>query len=116
MGVRRGRELLAFSEGLVYSSQIHLALPQSTQIDSPSHSPRSCIGKAFALAEIKVCPFVFILNTRLTSSQLQALTVTLLQQFSFSCPHEIEAFQSFVVRPRVKGQGPSSLPLLVRKL
>ncbi|KAF8061017.1 cytochrome P450 [Lyophyllum atratum] len=74
-GIWGGRELLAFSEG-----------------------PRSCIGKAFALAEIK------------------ALTVTLLRQFAFSCPHEIEAFQSFVIRPRIKGQGPSSLPLLVRKL
>ncbi|GLB36521.1 putative cytochrome p450 [Lyophyllum shimeji] len=74
-GIRGARELLAFSEG-----------------------PRSCIGKAFALAEIK------------------ALTVTLLRHFAFSCPYEIEAFQSFVIRPRIKGQGPSSLPLLVRKL
>ncbi|KAF5377225.1 hypothetical protein D9615_006348 [Tricholomella constricta] len=74
-GICGGRELLAFSEG-----------------------PRSCIGKAFALTEIK------------------ALTVTLLRQFAFSCPYEIEAFQSFVIRPRIKGQGPSSLPLLVRKL
>ncbi|KAG5646052.1 hypothetical protein DXG03_004475 [Asterophora parasitica] len=74
-GIRSGRELLTFSEG-----------------------PRSCIGKAFALAEIK------------------ALTVTLLRQFAFSCPYEIEAFQSFVIRPRVIGQGHSSLPLLVRKL
>lgn len=74
-GIRDDRELLAFSKG-----------------------PRSCIGKAFALAEIK------------------ALTVTLLRHFAFSCPHEIEPFQSFVIRPRIKGQGPSSLPLLVRKL
>ncbi|KAF9458748.1 cytochrome P450 [Collybia nuda] len=63
-----------------------------------SQGPRSCVGKAFAIAEIK------------------ALTIALLHHFSFTCPHEIEPFQSFVVRPRVKGQGPSSLPLLVRKL
>lgn len=74
-GNRRGRELLAFSEG-----------------------PRSCIGKSFAIAEIK------------------ALVVTLVRQFSFTCPYEIEAFQSFVVRPRVKNQTASSLPLLVRRL
>ncbi|KAJ7356883.1 cytochrome P450 [Mycena albidolilacea] len=63
-----------------------------------SEGPRSCIGKKFALAEIK------------------ALTVTLIQQFSFSCSHEIEAFQSFVIRPRVRGQGSSSLPLTVRRV
>ncbi|KAF9072766.1 cytochrome P450 [Rhodocollybia butyracea] len=74
-GIRHEREILAFSEG-----------------------PRSCIGKAFALCEVK------------------ALTITLLRHFDFSCPYEIEAFQSFVVRPRIKGQGPSSLPLIVRKI
>ncbi|KAJ6626885.1 cytochrome P450 [Mycena sp. CBHHK59/15] len=63
-----------------------------------SEGPRSCIGKRFALGEIK------------------ALTVTLIRQFSFSCPYEIEAFQSFVIRPRVKGQGSSSLPLIVRRV
>ncbi|KAF5356064.1 hypothetical protein D9756_004016 [Leucocoprinus leucothites] len=73
--IRHKHELLTFSEG-----------------------PRVCIGKNFAMAEIKV------------------LVVTLLRQFSFSCQHEIEAFQSFVIRPRIRGQGPSSLPLLVRRL
>ncbi|KAF9454986.1 cytochrome P450 [Macrolepiota fuliginosa MF-IS2] len=73
--LRHKHELLTFSEG-----------------------PRACIGKAFAVAEIKV------------------LMVTLLRQFSFSCEYEIEAFQSFVIRPRIKGQGTSSLPLLIRKL
>ncbi len=42
--------------------------------------------------------------------------VTLLRQFSFTCSYEIEPFQSFVIRPRIKGQGSSSLPLRVRKL
>ncbi|KAJ3910411.1 cytochrome P450 [Lentinula edodes] len=74
-GLRHEREILAFSEG-----------------------PRSCIGKNFALCEIK------------------SLIITLLRQFSFTCPYEIEAFQSFVIRPRIKGQGPSSLPLIVRKV
>ncbi|KAG6891095.1 hypothetical protein C0995_014185 [Termitomyces sp. Mi166 len=74
-GIRDGRDFLAFSEG-----------------------PRACIGKAFALVEIKV------------------LVATLLLQYAFSCSYEIEAFQSFVIRPRVKGEGHSSLPLLVRKL
>ncbi|KAJ6501598.1 cytochrome P450 [Mycena vitilis] len=63
-----------------------------------SEGPRSCIGKKFALAEIK------------------ALTVTLIRQFSFSCSYEIEAFQSFVIRPRIKGQGSSSLPLTIRRV
>ncbi|KII94437.1 hypothetical protein PLICRDRAFT_50407 [Plicaturopsis crispa FD-325 SS-3] len=63
-----------------------------------SEGPRGCIGKTFAFAEIK------------------ALTVTLIRQFAFSSPHDIESFQSFVIRPRVKGQSASSLPLLVRKL
>ncbi|EGO02781.1 hypothetical protein SERLA73DRAFT_102755 [Serpula lacrymans var. lacrymans S7.3] len=62
-----------------------------------SFGPRGCLGRSFAIVEMK------------------ALIVTLIRQFSFSCPYEIEAFQSFVIRPRVAGQGPSSLPLLVRK-
>ncbi|KAF8213574.1 cytochrome P450 [Mycena galopus ATCC 62051] len=63
-----------------------------------SEGPRACIGKKFALAEIKT------------------LTVTLIRQFSFTCSHEIEAFQSFVIRPRVRGEGSSSLPLTVRRV
>ncbi|KIK70412.1 hypothetical protein GYMLUDRAFT_234881 [Collybiopsis luxurians FD-317 M1] len=74
-GIYHEREILAFSEG-----------------------PRSCIGKAFALCEVK------------------AVIITLLRQFAFRCPYEIEPFQSFVIRPRIKGHGPSSLPLIVRKL
>ncbi|XP_006454581.1 hypothetical protein AGABI2DRAFT_114327 [Agaricus bisporus var. bisporus H97] len=73
--LRHKHELLTFSEG-----------------------PRACIGKAFAMAEVKI------------------LMVTLLQHFSFTCEHEIEAFQSFVIRPRIKGQSTSSLPLVVHKL
>ncbi|KAH9486647.1 Cytochrome P450 monooxygenase 169 [Psilocybe cubensis] len=71
----KGQELLAFSAG-----------------------PRSCIGKTFAMTEIK------------------ALIVTLLPRFSFRCRVEIEPFQSFVIRPRVVGETASSLPLLVKKL
>ncbi|KAF7367311.1 Cytochrome P450 [Mycena sanguinolenta] len=63
-----------------------------------SEGPRSCIGKKFALAEIKT------------------VTATLVQQFSFACSYDIEAFQSFVIRPRIQGQGPSSLPLTVRRV
>ncbi|KAF5375269.1 hypothetical protein D9758_000084 [Tetrapyrgos nigripes] len=74
-GIRQQREIFAFSEG-----------------------PRSCIGRAFALTEVK------------------ALIITLLRQFSFTSPYEIEPFQSFVIRPRIKGQGPSSLPLLVSRV
>ncbi|KAJ7169429.1 cytochrome P450 [Mycena filopes] len=62
-----------------------------------SEGPRSCIGKKFALTEIK------------------ALTLTLIRQFSFTCSHDIEAIQSFVIRPRIKGQGTSSLPLTIRR-
>ncbi|KAL1749159.1 cytochrome P450 [Schizophyllum fasciatum] len=74
-GVRHKRELFIFSEG-----------------------PRSCLGRAMAMAEIK------------------AFVITVLKQYSLECHHDIEAFQSFVIRPRVRGQGASSLPLLVRKL
>ncbi|KAF8912957.1 cytochrome P450 [Gymnopilus junonius] len=72
--VLRGQELLAFSLG-----------------------PRSCIGKTFAMIEIK------------------SVMITLLRRFSFRCPKEIEPFQSFVIRPRVAGEIASSLPLLVSK-
>ncbi|KAF9269922.1 cytochrome P450 [Marasmius fiardii PR-910] len=75
LGIRNEREIFAFSEG-----------------------PRACIGRDFALTEIKV------------------LVMTLLRQFSLSCERDIESFQSFVVRPRIKREGISSLPLVVRKL
>ncbi|KAF7320161.1 Cytochrome P450 [Mycena kentingensis (nom. inval.)] len=63
-----------------------------------SEGPRSCIGKRFAVAEIK------------------ALVLTVIRHFSVSCKHDIEPFQSFVVRPRVKGTPMSSLPLIVKRL
>ncbi|KAJ2919234.1 hypothetical protein MD484_g1089, partial [Candolleomyces efflorescens] len=74
--VQRGKErqLMAFSEG-----------------------PRTCLGRAFALLELKIA------------------ILTLVSQFKFRCDVEIEEFQSFVVRPRVKGQTASSLPLLVSR-
>ena len=49
-------------------------------------------------------------------AEIKALVITILKQYSLECHHDIEAFQSFVIRPRVVGEGPSSLPLLVRKL
>ncbi|KAJ7139675.1 cytochrome P450 [Mycena epipterygia] len=89
----------------IWGEDAHLFRPERWQgredkrnLFAFSQGPRSCIGKRFALGEIK------------------ALTVTLIRQFSFSCSHDIEAFQSFVIRPRVKGQGPSSLPLTVRRV
>jgi len=63
-----------------------------------SLGPRGCLGRNFAAAEIK------------------ALTVILLRQFSFMCQCDIESFQTFVIRPRVVGEGPSSLPLIVRRI
>ncbi|KAJ7225974.1 cytochrome P450 [Mycena pura] len=63
-----------------------------------SEGPRSCIGKRFALAEIK------------------ALIVTLIRQFLVTCRYDIEPFQSFVIRPRIKGQAVSSLPLDIRRI
>lgn len=51
-----------------------------------------------------------------TKGILQALMVTLLQRFSCRCTADIEPFQSFVIRPRVKGDTASSLPLIVKRL
>ncbi|KAJ7655267.1 cytochrome P450 [Mycena polygramma] len=89
----------------IWGEDAHIFRPERWNDSKTSHNlfafsegPRSCIGKKFALAEIK------------------ALTVTLIRQFSFSCSYEIEAFQSFVIRPRIKGQGSSSLPLTVRRV
>ncbi|KAJ6574663.1 cytochrome P450 [Mycena capillaripes] len=90
----------------IWGEDAHLFRPERWYCPESKHNlfafsegPRSCIGKKFALAEIK------------------ALTVTLIRQFSFSPgTYEIEAFQSFVIRPRVKGQGTSSLPLTVRRV
>ena len=50
-GFRCDRELLTFSEGYVtFRASISPFLD-----DSHRRSPRACIGKAFALTEIKVC-------------------------------------------------------------
>ncbi|KAJ7785829.1 cytochrome P450 [Mycena metata] len=90
----------------IWGDDAHLFRPERWNNPDPtrpklfafSEGPRSCIGKKFALAEIK------------------ALTFTLVQQFSFGCSREIEQIQSFVVRPRIKGQVISSLPLTVRRV
>jgi hypothetical protein len=67
------------------------------------------------MAEIKV-RFDVELPSRTPLTCIQACIIALIRHFSFTCPYDIEAFQSFVVRPRVKGEGPSSLPLVVRKI
>ncbi|KAJ6519371.1 cytochrome P450 [Mycena sanguinolenta] len=89
----------------IWGDDAHLFRPERWLDPSDKHNlfafsegPRSCIGKKFALAEIK------------------AVTATLVQQFSFACSYDIEAFQSFVIRPRIRGQGSSSLPLIVRRV
>ncbi|KAJ7596761.1 cytochrome P450 [Mycena floridula] len=97
------------TDGEIWGQDGHLFLPErwlgqqvnggaKRQIFAYSDGPRSCIGRSFSRSEWK------------------ALVITLLRQFSFTSPEEIESFQSFVVRPRVSGQGHSSLPLLVRKI
>ncbi|KZV79535.1 cytochrome P450 [Exidia glandulosa HHB12029] len=62
--------------------------------------PRMCIGRHFAILEVK------------------ATLATFLRQFAFApAPSkEIEPFVSFVVRPRVRGDSKSTLPLLVTKI
>lgn len=61
---------------------------------------RGCIGRTFAMLEIK------------------AVLATLLRQFVFAPAEgqEIEPLLSFVVRPKVKGEHKSSLPLKVSKV
>ncbi|KAH7883794.1 cytochrome P450 [Phlebopus sp. FC_14] len=77
---------------------LHRSTRNSRDLFAFSLGPRGCLGRSFAIAEIK------------------ALMITLLPQFSFTCQCEIESFQSFVIRPRIVGEAPTSLPLLVRRL
>ncbi|KAF8588823.1 cytochrome P450 [Ramaria rubella] len=65
-----------------------------------STGSRGCIGRTFAMLEIK------------------AVLATLLRQFVFAPAEgqEIEPLLSFVVRPKVKGEHKSSLPLKVSKV
>ncbi|KDQ20245.1 hypothetical protein BOTBODRAFT_170241 [Botryobasidium botryosum FD-172 SS1] len=63
-----------------------------------SEGKRVCIGKTFALVEIK------------------AVLVILLRHFTFTKARDIEDFVSFVVRPRVKGEKKSTLPIRVGKV
>lgn len=60
-----------------------------------SRGPRMCLGRIFADAEIK------------------AMLVTLVRQFQLAPAADIEAFQSFVIRPRVRGEKESTLPIRV---
>lgn len=48
--------------------------------------------------------------------EMKAILATLIRQFVFSPAEEIEPLLSFVVRPRVKGEHKSSLPLKVSKV
>ncbi|TFK30718.1 cytochrome P450 [Coprinopsis marcescibilis] len=74
------------------------AVSKEQRLMTFSEGPRGCIGRSFAMMELKVT------------------ILTLLQQFSFRCQCKMEEFQSFVVRPRVVGETASSLPLLVARL
>ncbi|EJT97006.1 cytochrome P450 [Dacryopinax primogenitus] len=64
-----------------------------------SDGPRVCIGRAFALGEIRT------------------VVAALLREFEFAPEgeKEVEPFYSFVVRPRVRGERGSTLPLRVRR-
>ncbi|KZO92275.1 cytochrome P450 [Calocera viscosa TUFC12733] len=78
-------------------------VPSSSSSSSPlwafSDGPRVCIGRAFAMAEIRTV--------------LSALVGGF--DFSPDPGREVEPFVSFVVRPRVRGERKSTLPLLVRR-
>lgn len=78
--------------------------------------PRKCLGSAFAVAEIKVMLVHFQSKDKELKDEQQVLLLTIIQNFALSCHHDIEPFQSFVVRPRVLGEGASSLPLVVKKM
>ncbi|KZT55670.1 cytochrome P450 [Calocera cornea HHB12733] len=64
-----------------------------------SDGPRVCIGRAFAMSEIRTV--------------LSALVSGF--EFAPDPALEVEPFVSFVVRPKVRGDRRSTLPLLVRK-
>ncbi|RXW17419.1 hypothetical protein EST38_g8446 [Candolleomyces aberdarensis] len=68
------------------------------QLMAFSEGPHTCLGRTFAVLELKIA------------------ILTLISQFKFRCDVEIEEFQSFVVRPRVKEQTTSSLPLMVSRV
>jgi cytochrome P450 len=72
--------------------------PFRREIMAFSSGVRTCIGRTFALVEIK------------------AVLTVLLKQYSFAPAKPIEPFVSFVVRPRVVGDKKSTLPLTVGKM
>jgi hypothetical protein len=104
-----------------------------------SDGPRTCIGKGFALAEMKVCPrlafplpSVFLLFFPLLFPSLNTLTLTsfyfhgqgvlsvLIRKFIFQLPEgpdtEIEIIYGFLPRPRTKGDKGATVTMKVTRV
>jgi hypothetical protein len=84
--------------------------------------PRTCLGKAFALAEFKVifCFFFFSGICGWLISTLQAVLSVLIRNYVFEFPDgpdtKIESHVAIIPRPKVAGQKGAKVPLKVRRV
>lgn len=77
-----------------------------------------CIGRHFGMSHIVRVAILSLIFEPTAILEIKAVLATLIRQFVFeTCPgKEIEPFVSFVVRPRVRTELKSTLPLIVKKV
>ena len=89
------------------------------------NGPRTCLGKNFALLEVKVrCRcflFLFARAVIIPSDTIwQAVLSVLIRNFSFELPHgpetKLDHYRSFIVRPKVAGEEGGRVPMVVKRV
>ena len=87
------------------------------QVFSFSDGPRICLGKPFAIAEIKVCRMFIAFGTLLLLKHTQSTLAQLVRRYRFEFPNgkdtRIGIHMRLLPRPKVEGEEGTNIPLRV---
>ena len=83
--------------------------------------PRMCVGRNFAVTDIKVSVSLYLAGGACLLSSLQVVLSVLVRHFSFELPDgpstKLATYRSFIsVRPKVAGEEGPRVSLIVRRV